>query len=68
MAKKHDYGEALDELERLRASGKISEGKYLAHREALLSEASKPYQSPAARIALGVVFVLILFILIMAFK
>lgn len=58
------YAEALAELERLRASGEVSQSQYDVHRARLLAEATKPKRSKGTQVVLFVVAVAVLFVLL----
>lgn len=57
------YAEALEDLERMRAEGKVTQSQYDVHRARLLAEAAKPKRSRSTQIVLFVVAVAALFVL-----
>lgn len=62
MSKKptgRDYADALDELDRMRKAGRVTDGQYEVHRQKLLTEMSaKPVAWPI-RVILIVAFVVV---------
>ena len=58
------YAEALEELDRLKAAGMVSQAQYDLHRSKLLAEASQPRRPFGFRVALFVVAVLLGWLLV----
>lgn len=66
LAMSDQYIEALEDLERLRAEGKVSQAQYDLHRQRLLAEATKPKRSKVA-MAVLIVCAMVLAWLLLAF-
>lgn len=58
------YAEALEELDRMKAAGQVSQAQYDLHRSKLLAEASQPRKTMVTRIVLFLVIVALLFVLL----
>lgn len=59
-----EYAKALDELEEMRKSGKITEGRYQEMRAKLLAEASRPKRSLAVTLLTGFALVVAVLVVI----
>lgn len=59
-----EYAKALDELEEMRAAGKITEGRYQEMRAKLLAEVSRPRRSLAVTILTGFALVVAVLVVI----
>lgn len=62
-----EYVEALQELERLRAGGEVSQEFYDVHRARLLAEAARPRLGVGRVLGLAILAVVVVWIVVAAF-